>query len=86
MERRRYTLDCNWKLFVDNYLDCGYPLPHLHKGLDSVLDDGEYTTTTGGGPSPVFSAPATVTSPVFLAVSLVRFRHVVDEGIARSTG
>ena len=38
VERRRYTVDCNWKVFVDNYLDGGYHVPHLHKGLDSVLD------------------------------------------------
>src|SRR5260370_39778250 len=24
MERRRYSLNCNWKVFVDNYLDGGY--------------------------------------------------------------
>ena len=24
MERRSYTFDCNWKVFVDNYLDGGY--------------------------------------------------------------
>ena len=47
MERRRYTLDCNWKVFVDNYLDGGYHVPHLHKGLDSVLDYGEYTIENG---------------------------------------
>src|SRR5262245_29681237 len=41
MERRSYTLDCNWKVFVDNYLDGGYHVPHLHKGLDSVLDYSE---------------------------------------------
>ena len=38
MERRSYSVDCNWKVFVDNYLDGGYHVPHLHKGLDSVLD------------------------------------------------
>jgi choline monooxygenase len=47
MERRRYVLDCNWKVFVDNYLDGGYHVPHLHKGLDSVLDYGKYTIETG---------------------------------------
>ncbi len=46
MERRRYTLNCNWKVFVDNYLDGGYHVPHLHKGLDSVLDYGAYTIET----------------------------------------
>jgi choline monooxygenase len=47
MERRRYTLDCNWKVFVDNYLDGGYHVPHLHKGLDSVLDYSEYAIEIG---------------------------------------
>jgi choline monooxygenase len=47
LERRRYTLDCNWKVFVDNYLDGGYHVPHLHKGLDSVLDYSEYTIEIG---------------------------------------
>ena len=47
MERRSYTLDCNWKVFVDNYLDGGYHVPHLHKGLDSVLEYSEYTITNG---------------------------------------
>jgi choline monooxygenase len=48
MERRRYTLDCNWKVFVDNYLDGGYHVPHLHAGLDSVLDYSHYTVENGG--------------------------------------
>jgi choline monooxygenase len=42
-ERRVFTLDCNWKVFVDNYLDGGYHIPHLHKGLDSILPTGQYT-------------------------------------------
>src|SRR5580765_2862184 len=46
-QRRRYVLNCNWKVFVDNYLDGGYHVPHLHKGLDSVLDYGEYTIENG---------------------------------------
>jgi choline monooxygenase len=47
MERRHYTLRCNWKVFVDNYLDGGYHVPHLHKGLDSVLDHSTYTIENG---------------------------------------
>ncbi len=47
MERRRYSLDCNWKVFVDNYLDGGYHVPYLHKGLDSVLDYSRYEIETG---------------------------------------
>lgn len=46
-ERRAYTLNCNWKVFVDNYLDGGYHVPHLHKGLDSVLDYSHYTIENG---------------------------------------
>lgn len=46
-ERRRYELKCNWKVFVDNYLDGGYHVPHLHKGLDSVLDYSSYTIENG---------------------------------------
>ena len=42
-ERRTFTLNCNWKVFVDNYLDGGYHVPHLHKGLNSVLDYRQYT-------------------------------------------
>ena len=47
MERRTYTLNCNWKVFVDNYLDGGYHVPHLHRGLSSVLDHVNYTIQTG---------------------------------------
>jgi choline monooxygenase len=47
VERRHYTLDCNWKVFVDNYLDGGYHVPHLHHGLDSVLDYRHYTIENG---------------------------------------
>lgn len=46
-ERRTYTLNCNWKVFVDNYLDGGYHVPHLHRGLSSVLDPVQYTIETG---------------------------------------
>jgi choline monooxygenase len=46
-ERRRYAFECNWKVFVDNYLDGGYHVPYLHKGLDSVLDYAQYTIENG---------------------------------------
>ena len=47
LERRHYTIDCNWKVFIDNYLDGGYHVPHLHRGLNSVLDYNNYTIETG---------------------------------------
>ncbi len=43
VERRSYTLQCNWKVYVDNFLDGGYHVPHMHKGLNSVLDYTSYT-------------------------------------------
>jgi len=46
-ERRLYSFDCNWKVFVDNYLDGGYHVPYLHKGLDSVLDYSKYMIENG---------------------------------------
>jgi phenylpropionate dioxygenase-like ring-hydroxylating dioxygenase large terminal subunit len=46
-ERRRYSLNCNWKVFVDNYLDGGYHVPHIHGNLNSVLDHTNYTIETG---------------------------------------
>lgn len=42
-DTRVYDIACNWKVFVDNYLDGGYHVPHLHKGLSSVLDYKQYT-------------------------------------------
>ena len=42
-ERRDYTLACNWKVFVDNYLDGGYHVPHLHQSLSSILTYTDYT-------------------------------------------
>ncbi|MHB8654925.1 MAG: aromatic ring-hydroxylating oxygenase subunit alpha [Terriglobia bacterium] len=43
VERRTYSLNCNWKVYVDNYLDGGYHVPHLHKSLNSVLEYADYT-------------------------------------------
>jgi choline monooxygenase len=42
-DRKSYNIACNWKVFVDNFLDGGYHVPHLHKGLNSVLDYKQYT-------------------------------------------
>jgi choline monooxygenase len=47
-ERRHYDLACNWKVYVDNYLDGGYHVNTIHPGLASVLDYKEYKTVPSG--------------------------------------
>ncbi|MFQ5490487.1 MAG: aromatic ring-hydroxylating dioxygenase subunit alpha, partial [Phycisphaerae bacterium] len=42
VERREYRLACNWKVYVDNYLDGGYHVPYAHKSLSTVLDYKQY--------------------------------------------
>ena len=40
-ERRTYDMKCNWKTYVDNYLE-GYHLPSVHPGLNRELDFKAY--------------------------------------------
>ncbi len=44
VERREYDLACNWKLFVDNYLDGGYHVNTVHPELAGMLDYSQYRT------------------------------------------
>jgi choline monooxygenase len=41
-ERRTYDMKCNWKTYIDNYLE-GYHLPSVHPGLNRELNYNEYT-------------------------------------------
>ncbi|TQV72429.1 aromatic ring-hydroxylating dioxygenase subunit alpha [Aliikangiella marina] len=41
--RDEYLIDCNWKVYMDNYLE-GYHLPHVHPGLNKLLDYRSYDT------------------------------------------
>jgi choline monooxygenase len=45
-QRYSYDVACNWKVYVDNYLE-GYHVPHIHPGLNSLLDYRDYITATG---------------------------------------
>jgi choline monooxygenase len=44
-ERRDYVIDCNWKVYVDNYLE-GYHIPIAHLGLMREIDYAQYRTDT----------------------------------------
>ena len=45
VERRDYVIDCNWKVYVDNYLE-GYHLPIAHPGLFREVDYDQYRVDT----------------------------------------
>ncbi|MFP6671185.1 MAG: SRPBCC family protein, partial [Pirellulaceae bacterium] len=47
VRRVSYPLECNWKVFVDNYLDGGYHVAHVHPGLTDQLDISSYGSTLG---------------------------------------
>jgi choline monooxygenase len=42
--RREYELACNWKVYVDNFLDGGYHVNSIHPGLAGALDYSQYRT------------------------------------------
>lgn len=44
-ERRDYIVGCNWKVYVDNYLE-GYHIPIAHPGLMREIDYSRYRTDT----------------------------------------
>jgi choline monooxygenase len=44
LDRREYELNCNWKVFVDNYQDGGYHVNTVHPGLAGALDYAHYRT------------------------------------------
>lgn len=45
VERRDYVINCNWKVYVDNYLE-GYHIPIAHPGLMREIDYAQYRTET----------------------------------------
>ena len=44
-ERRDYVVNCNWKVYVDNYLE-GYHIPIVHPGLMKEIDYPRYRIET----------------------------------------
>ncbi len=43
--RKDWYVDCNWKVYVDNYLE-GYHIPLVHPALNRELDYARYRTET----------------------------------------
>lgn len=48
VSRREYRIACNWKVFIDNYLDGGYHINTVHPGLAEVIDYSQYRTEIAG--------------------------------------
>jgi choline monooxygenase len=48
VRRQDYELGCNWKVFVDNFLDGGYHVNTVHPGLAGALDYSQYRTHVHG--------------------------------------
>jgi choline monooxygenase len=71
VERREYELACNWKVFVDNYLDGGYHVNYVHPGLAGVLDYSQYRTDVFDWTS-VQSSPIKASDKADESVSKVR--------------
>jgi choline monooxygenase len=73
VERRDYVLECNWKVFVDNYLDGGYHVNTIHPALAGVLDYSRYRTEVLGNTS-VQTSPLRPANPVAdpLSTAVVR--------------
>ena len=45
--RRAHTLNCNWKTYVENYLE-GYHVPVMHPGLDAEISSEDYRVIVDG--------------------------------------
>ena len=46
--RKSYDLACNWKVYIDNYLDGGYHVNTVHPALAGSLDYTAYRTVCAG--------------------------------------
>lgn len=44
-ERSEYLIDCNWKVYLDNYAE-GYHVPFAHPGLNREMDLDDYYVDT----------------------------------------
>lgn len=40
--KKSFPIACNWKVYVDNYLDGGYHVPHMHPKLAEGIDFDAY--------------------------------------------
>lgn len=58
LESIEWTVAANWKVVVDNYLDGGYHVPHMHPSLAAQIDMQSYRTEIHDGYSIQHAPPA----------------------------
>jgi choline monooxygenase len=46
-DRRTHDISCNWKVYVENYLE-GYHIPLVHRALSEEVDASKYEVTVEG--------------------------------------
>jgi len=73
VERREYVVACNWKVFVDNFLDGGYHVNSVHPTLAGVLDYAHYHTEIADHTS-VQSSPLRPPDPNSAAAAAAKVR------------
>lgn len=61
--RRSHDLCCNWKTYVENYLE-GYHVPLLHPSLDAEVDSSRYAVRMEGAIA-IHEVPMRDPSPVY---------------------
>ena len=61
--RRAHLLECNWKTYVENYLE-GYHVPAMHPGLDAEILSERYRVYVEGQVA-IHEAPARLPDPVY---------------------
>jgi choline monooxygenase len=71
--RKDWELSCNWKVYVDNYLE-GYHIPIVHPGLFRELDYANYRTETKGNYS-IQIAPTRRTERIRVAAGDSQVRY-----------
>ncbi len=79
VERRDYDIACNWKVYVDNYLE-GYHIPIVHPGLFQELDYERYEVVTHKNYSKQFAPVRTVSEAK--AEDRRYARYVAEDGAA----
>lgn len=61
--RRHHPIKCNWKTYVENYLE-GYHVPDVHPSLNAEVDASRYVVTMEGKVA-IHEVPMRIEQPVY---------------------